>query len=181
MAITASDVLIKLSTKLGSAGNSLAQADVNLSLGKYTSTTTLTDNNLHNLFDLISGSENSSSTVDYRALFIRNNHGSLTMQGTKVYLSAEVSGGASIAIAIDDIAASAIGASSAQAAEITNETTAPSGVGSFSSPTTTGAALSLGDIPAGYCRCIWLKRTAANSAAKDNDGVTFSVFFDTSE
>src|SRR4051812_30836049 len=122
MPIASSDLLVKLSIKTGAAGNSGAQADPNQSLGKYISTTQLTDNTLNNLFDNISGDENAASTVDYRCIFLHNNHATLTLQGTKVWLSAEVAGGANAAIAIDNVAASAIGSASAQADNIATET-----------------------------------------------------------
>lgn len=180
MAITSSDILYKLSITSGSAGNSLSQSDPNASLGKYISTTEITDNTLNNLFDDVSGAENAASDVEYRCFFIHNAHASLAYQGASIYLSAEVSGGASIAIGIDTTTASAIGSSSAQALEVTDESTAPSGV-SFSSPTTTGGALSLGNIPAGQCRAVWVRRTAANTSPKNSDGVTLAVFGDTAE
>jgi hypothetical protein len=179
MPIASSDLLIKLSIKTGTAGNQNAQADPNASLGKYISTTQITDNTLNNLFDNISGDENAASTVDYRCIFLHNNHATLTLQGTKVWLSAEVAGGANISIAIDNVAASAIASSSAQADSIATETTAPSAVGTFSSPTTKGAGLTLGDLTAGQCRAIWVKRTATNSAALNNDGVTIRFEGDT--
>lgn len=178
MAIAASDMLFKLSITSGSAGNAAAQPDPNASLGKYISTTTLTTS-ANGMFDNISGAENAASTVDYRCIFVHNNHGSLTASNVGVYLSAEVAGGASVALAIDNIAASAIGGASAQAALIASETTAPSGVGSFSSPTTSGTALSIGTLTAGQCRAFWVKRTAANSAAIDADGFTLGLTFDT--
>lgn len=180
MAISASDILFKLSTTSGSAGNSNSQGDPNASLGKYISTTQITDNSLNNLFDDVSGAENAASDVEYRCFFVHNAHASLTYQSAAIYISSEVSGGASIAIGIDTTAASAIGASPAQALTIVDESTAPSGV-SFSSPTTTGGALSLGDIAAGQCRAVWVRRTAANSSAKNNDGATLTVFGDTAE
>jgi hypothetical protein len=180
MPIASSDLLWKLSIKTGSAGNSAAQPDPNASLGKYISTTQITDNTLNNLFDDISGDENAASTVDYRCIFVHNNHGSLTLQAPKVWLSAEVSGGANIAIATDNTAASAIGSASAQADQIANETTAPSAVSAFSSPTTKGTGLSLSDLPPGQCRAIWVRRTAANTAALNNDGVTLRIEGDTS-
>ncbi len=180
MAIVASDIKIKLSVKTGSAGNSTAQGSPNNSLGKYISTTELVDNTLNNLFDNVSGDENAASDVEYRCIFLHNSHATLTLMSTKVWLSAEVSGGAVAAIAIDDIAASAIGSSSAQAAEIANEDTAPTGVGSFSAPTSKATGLTLGDIPAGQCRAIWIRRTAANSVALNNDGVSISWEGDTS-
>ena len=178
MPIASTDLLFKLSIKTGSAGNAAAQTDVNQSLGKYISTTQLSATALNNLFDNISGAENTASTVDYRCIFIHNNHGSLTLQSPVVWLSAEVGGGANIAIAIDGVAASAIGAAPAQADEVTNETTAPSGE-TFSSPTTKATGLALSNLPAGQCRAVWVRRTATYSAAINADGVTLRVEGDT--
>jgi hypothetical protein len=176
--IASTDIVWTYSVKTGSAGNSTAGTAAG-SLGKYISTTAITNNVANNVFDDISGDENAASTVDYRALFVKNAHGSLTLTAPKVWISAEVAGGASVAIAIDNLAASAIGSSSAQAAEIANETTAPTGVGAFSSPTTKAAGLSLADLPSGQCRAVWWRRTAANSAAINADGVTVTVEGDT--
>lgn len=178
MAVAASDVLIKHSIVTGSAGNSASQPDPNASLGKYISTSAVSTS-LNGAFDNISGAENAASAVDYRCFFVHNNHGSLTISNVGVYIAAEVAGGASVALAVDNIAASAIGATAAQAALIASETTTPSGVGSFSSPTTSGTALSLGTLAPGQCRAFWVRRTAANSAALDADGFTFGVTFDT--
>lgn len=177
MAITASDIVLRYSTTAGSAGDSTA-GTAGGSLGKYASTTAVATG-ANGLFDDISGAENAASTVDYRAIYVLNNHGSLTLQNAVVYLSAEVGGGAGIAIAVDNIAISAKGTSSAQGAQIANENAAPSGVGSFSSPTTAAGGLSLGSIPAGQGRMVWVRRTAANSAAIDADGVTIAVTGDT--
>lgn len=177
MAITASDILFKFSVKTGSAGNSTAGTAAG-SLGKYISTTQITDATLHNLFDVITGDENAASDVEYRCFFVHNNHGSLTWENVVVWLSSEVAGGASAAIAVDQVAASAIGSASAQADEVVDESTAPSGE-SFSSPTTKGTGLSIGNLTAGQCRAIWVRRTAANTAAVDNDGVTIRCEGDT--
>src|SRR3990167_8247003 len=125
MAITATDILFKLSIKTGSAGNSLAQSDVNASLGKYISTTQITDATLNNLFDDVTGDENAASDVEYRCIFVHNAHATLTWETVVVWLSAEVGGGAVAAIAIDDFAASPIGQASAQADVIADEDTAP--------------------------------------------------------
>ena len=55
---------------------------------------------------------------------------------------------------------------------------APAGV-TFSAPATKAAGLVIGDIPAGSAKAIWFRRTAANSAAIDNDGVTLNIAGDT--
>ena len=178
MAIVAGDVLFKLSIKTGAAGNAAAQPDVNQSLGKYISTTAITDATLNNLFDDVSGDENAASDVEYRCIFVHNAHATLTWQSVVVWLSAETAGGANAAIAIDGVAASAIGQAAAQADEVANEGTAPTGE-SFSSPTTKATGLSLGNLAAGNCRAVWVRRSAANTAALDNDSVTIKAEGDT--
>ncbi len=177
MAIVAADILFKFSEKTGVAGNSVAGTPGG-SLGKYISTTQITDATLHNLFDVITGDENAAADVEYRCIFVHNAHGTLTWLTPVVWLSAETAGGASIAIAIDGVLASAIGATPAQADEVANEGTAPTGE-AFSSPTTKATGLALLDLPAGQCRAIWLRRTAANTAALDNDDVTIRCEGDT--
>lgn len=174
MSVASTDVLLKLATTAGVAGNSNTSTP-NASLGKYISTTQITDATLDNLFDDISGSENAASTVDYRCIFIHNAHATLTWQSVVVWLLSEVAGGANIAIGVDPTAASAIGSATAQAVTIANETTAPAGV-TFSSPTTQGAGIAVGDILPGQCRAIWVRRTATVSAALNNDGVTLRYY-----
>lgn len=177
MAISASDILFKLSVKTGAAGNSTVGTPAG-SLGKYISTTQVTDATLHNLFDLVTGDENAASDVEYRCVFVHNSHASLTMQSTVLWITSETSGGCTAAIAVDSTAASVIGASAAQALEIADESTAPTGP-TFTAPTSKGTGLSLGDIPAGSCRAFWVRRTAANTSAVDVDGAVFRVECDT--
>ena len=180
MPIVTGDIKYRLSIKTGSAGDSAAQGNPNESLGKYVSQTALSGTTLNNLFDNVSGDENAASDVEYRCLFVLNDHATLTHYSAVVWISAEEAGGAAIAIAVDDIAPSAKGSSSAQADEIANESTAPgSGVGAFSSPTTKGAGLALGDIGPGQVKAIWVRRTAANTSALNNDGATIRVEGDT--
>lgn len=176
MAIAASDGEFYLSVKTGAAGNSTTSTGAG-SLGKYISTTAAPAT-LHGIFDVVSGDENSASEAEYRCLFYRNSHGTLTMQGAVLWISAETAGGAVGAISVDTTAASVIGSASAQAKEVTDENTAPSSQ-TFTAPTTKGTGLVLGDIPAGQCKAFWVRRTAANTAALDADGLTLSVAFDT--
>lgn len=181
MPVASTDVKIKLSIKTGSAGNSAAQSDPNASLGKLISTTEISGTSMNNLFDNITGAENAAGTPEYRLVFVHNDDPSnRTLTAVGAYISSEVAGGANIAIAIDNIAASALGSSSAQAAEIANEVTAPTGVGAFSTPTTVGAALSLGTLTSDQVRGIWVRRTPMGTA-QDNDGFTLSVVYDSPE
>lgn len=175
-AITSGEILYKYSVS-AAAGNTTAGTAAG-SLGDQISTTQIPDATLNALFDDVSGAENAASDVEYRCVFVHNSNASNALQNAAIWLSAEVAGGASVAIGVDTTAASAIGSGAAQALTVADESTAPSGV-SFSSPTTFGTGLSLGTIPAGQCKAVWFRRTATNSAALNNDGVTWSVQGDT--
>jgi len=177
MAITATDILFKLSVTTG-PGNSTAQGNVNNSLGEFMASTQITDATDNNLFDDVSGDENAASDVEYRCFFVHNNHGSLTWQAVKAWLSAEVAGGAVAAIALDQTGVVDFNSASAQAEEVGNESTAPTGE-SFSAPTTKGTGLTIGDVPAADVQAIWVRRTAANTAALAADGVTIRCEGDT--
>lgn len=169
MAITATDILFRFSSPTG-PGNSTAGSAAT-SFGDFMSSTAITDATDNNLFDDITGDENAASDVEYRSYFVYNNHGSLTWQTVTVWISSEVSGGAVAAIALDGVAVSAFNSASAQAEEVANEGTAPTGE-SFTAPTTKGTGLVIGDMATQTVKAIWVRRTAANTAALTADGVT---------
>lgn len=168
MPILSTDLQYRLSVKTGAAGDTTASTPA-ASLGGYPSTTQPTTAQLHNLFDTVTGDENTAGDVEYRGLFIYNANASLTWDTVVVWIQSETAGGASIAIGVDTTAALDVDSASKHL-EIADESTAPSGV-SFSSPTTKGAGLALGNIAADFCRQVWIRRTAANTTALDNDGV----------
>lgn len=176
MAITSTDIKVRLSSSTG-PGNSTAGTPAT-SLGEFMSSTDVNQSTtLNNLFDDVTGVENEAEDVEYRCIFVYNSHGSLTYQGALVYVYSQVSGGTEVAIAIDSTAASAYNSASDQALEIVDEsdsTSVLSGL-SFSTPTSSGTALSLGDIASGYCRAIWVRRTAQNNAAVSNDGCVLRI------
>lgn len=176
MAILATDILYKFSVA-AAAGNTTAGTAAG-SLGDQISTTQITDATLNNLFDDISGDENAASDVEYRGYFVHNNHATLTWTTPVAWLSAEVAGGASAAIAVDTTATSAVGAATQQMTTIADEGTAPAGQ-TFSAPTTKASGLAVSNVPAGNVKGLWVRRTAANTAAVNNDGVTVRVEGDT--
>jgi hypothetical protein len=167
-AITQAELIWRYSTTAGAAGNTTAGTAAG-SLGRYISTTAWAGGAANDLFDDITGAENAASTVDYRCIFIYNSN---------AYISAEVAGGASIAIGPDTTAASTLGSATAQALTIANETTAPAGV-TFTAPTTAATGIALGTIGVGQVKAFWVRRTAANTAALSGDGVTLSCSGDT--
>jgi len=181
-AITAADILFKYSVSAGAAGNATAGSAATTWQGKYVSTTQWTGGAANDLFDDITGAENANSNVDYRCVFVHNNNGANAYQTPVVYISAETAGGASVAVAADPTAASALGSASAQAVTATSEAAPGTGVTSlaYSAPTTAAAGVSLGaSIGVANVKAFWIRRTAANTAALSGDGATFAVSGDT--
>lgn len=176
MAITASDILYKFSVS-AAAGDTTAGTAAG-SLGDQISTTQVPDATLHALFDVITGPENAASEAEYRCIFVHNNHATLTWENVVVWLSAETAGGAAAAISVDTTGVTAKGSASAQAKTVADENTAPASQ-TFSSPTSKATGLSIGNIPAGSVQAIWIRRTAANTAAVNADGVTIRCEGDT--
>lgn len=180
-AIVAGDIVTRYSVVSGAAGDSTA-GTANGSLGKYASSTAWAGGALNDLFDNISGPENAASTIDYRGIAILNNNGANIFENPAIFISAETALGASVALAIDSIAASAKGAAGAQMLQIANETTAPAAI-SFFTFTTYAAALAGGlatsNIGIAQVKGIWIRRTAANTAALSNDGFTLGITGDT--
>lgn len=177
MAITDADIKFKHSVTTG-PGNSTAQADPNASLGEFMSSTEVTDATLHNLFDKVTGDENAESDVEYRCIFVHNDHATLTWEDVVIWLDAQVAGGAVAAIGLDPVGVVAEDSASAQADEIGDEDEAPAGV-SFSAPSTKGTGIAVGDVGPGECFAVWVRRTAANTGAVDNDGATLAAEGDT--
>lgn len=176
MAIVAGDLLFKFS--VAAAAGDTTGGTAATSLGDQISTTVITDATLNNLWDDITGAENAASEAEYRGIFIHNNHATLSLQNAVVWLSAEVGGGAVAAISVDTTGITVKGSGTAQMKTIADENTAPA-TQTFSAPTTKGTALTIGTIPAGSVCGIWIRRTAANTIAVTNDGVTIRVEGDT--
>ena len=174
MPILATDLEVRLSIKTGSAGNTVAQGSGALSLGGWVSTT-LGPTTLNALFPELSREDNAAGVLQqYLCLFLLNKHGSLTWRTPKGWLN-DPAGGAAVAMGIDPTAASPLGATVAQAVSVTNITTAPAGV-TFSSPSSEAVGLAVGDIPPGYVKPFWIRRSAQNAAGLSDEGPLFSFF-----
>lgn len=170
MPIIDTDILLRLS---GGASNT----DPNVALGGIMSTTTvIVDNTLHNLFDKVTGAESTSGDTEYRAFYVLNNHGTLTLESAKIWIDSEtVHTGENVQIAL---AGEGINATMETVA---NENTGPVGE-SFQEAATEGAALTLGNIAPSQRYGIWLKRiTGVGTAAKSNYTIVIKVKGDTAE
>ena len=171
MAITSSNIKFYLS---GGTSNS----NVNASIGGAISSTEVTDNSLHNLFDKTLGTESTAGDTEYRCIYVKNTHGSLELELAKIWISTNTSSPANvIAIALD-------GAGKGGTAETeTDENVAPTGE-TFSQPTAYSGGLSLDGggtgLGAGVAYPIWIRRTiAAGATAVDNVTFVLSVQGDT--
>ena len=167
MPIVAGDIKMYLS---GGAAN----ADPNAALGGAISSTEVTDNSLHNLFDKVLGSEALAGDIEYRCAYIKNTHGSLTLELAKVWIDTNTpSGDSAVAIALGGEGVNGT------AETIVNENTAPSGE-SFTAPASYAAGLSLGDLAFGEYYPIWVRRTVtAAAAAYNSDSVVLGIQGDT--
>ena len=166
MPIISTDIVYRLS---GGASN----ADVNASLGGAKSSTSV-GTGLHNLFDVVGSAEAATGDTEYRCVYVHNNHGTLTMQSAKIWISSNTP-------STDTTVEIALGSSAVNGTEtsVANENTAPSGP-TFSAPASEGAALSIGDIPAGQHKAVWIKRIVNTGAiAYNNDTATLTVKCDT--
>jgi hypothetical protein len=136
MAISASDLEFYLS---GGSSNSTPDA----ALGGVISSSAITNASDNNLFDDVSGDEADSGDTEYRCFYVKNNHGSITLQNSKIWFSLNTTSSDDTL----DIALAGEGLNSS-AETIANENTAPRGE-SFSAPANKGAGLSVGRIPVG--------------------------------
>lgn len=179
MPIAVTDILLKYSNSAATAGDASA-GSVATTLGGFISTTEIPDATTSNIFPPMTGAENAAENSDYTCIFVHNNHPTLTYRNTRVWVLADVAGGAVTAIAVDPTATSAVDASTDQAVITANKNTAPAGVGPFTEPLDPSAALVIGDLGPGQCHAFWVRRTATNSGAMTADGATFRVDGDTS-
>lgn len=174
MAVESADIKVRLSTKTGAAGNTTASTPAE-SLGKYISTTDLVDATLQNLFSNITAAQAAAGVTLYRCIFAYNSHGSQTWQSVVAWLLSQIAGGGDLSMGLDPAGSVPAGQAGAQAEEIADETTAPTGV-TFSQPTDIADALSLGNIVAGNCHAIWFKLVVpADVAAQRLDNAIFKV------
>jgi hypothetical protein len=153
-----------------------ANTDPAASLGGAMSTAgggVITSAQLHNLFDPVTGDQAAAGHVDYRGIYVRNTDGALTWRAVKAWISSLTSSAdTEYAIAIADEAAGVA------METIADELTAPSGP-AFSSPTTKGTGLTVGDVGSGSFRGLWVRRTVTAGAAPANDSGTIRCEGDT--
>lgn len=186
-AIVAGDILVKYSVAgAATQGNATAGSQATTWQGKYMSSTAWAGGGTNDLFPDITGAQNAASQQDYVCLFVHNTNGANAYANAVIYLAADDGLGASVAFAVDSTAVSAANSGTAQAITATTSTTAPgasvTGL-TYSAPTTVGAGLQLngstGLPTATPVKAFWVRRTAANTAARSGDTFTLGISGDT--
>ncbi len=160
MPILTSEIVYRLS---GGAANASAAA----SLGGAKSSTVVPAG----LFDDVSSAESTAGDTEYRCFYVHNANASLTLQNAVIWIQSNTTG-SRIAIGA--------GSSAINGTEqtVADEQTAPGSV-SFTQPSTKGAGIALGSIPAGQHKAVWVRRVIPAAASASNDAYTLRVEGDT--
>jgi len=161
MPIVTGEIVYRLS---GGASNSVADA----SLGGVRSTTTTVPSAL---FDPVTGAQSAAGLTEYRCYYVHNTHGTLAMLGTRLWIGTNTTA-SEIAVGLGSAAINATEQT------VANEATAPAAV-AFSQPATSGAALVIGDIPAGQHKAVWLRRIVAPGSPARNQSYSIALTCDT--
>lgn len=125
------------------------------------------------IFDNVLSGEASAGDTEYRCVYVKNTHATLTALGTKIWIQTNTPS-ADTAVDIG------LGTSAVNGVEqtIADENTAPSGV-TFSAPTNLAGGLSIGDLLAGQTKAVWIRRTVTAGAAAAADSFTLRTQCDT--
>lgn len=133
------------------------------SLGGAITATEIVDNTTHNIWDVVSSTESNSGDTEYRCIYVKNTNGTLTLQAAKVWIATNTP-------STDTSVEIGLGSSAVNGTEqtVANEGTAPTSV-TFSTAAGEGNALTIGDIPTGQHKAIWIKRIVGATAGAYND------------
>ena len=167
MPVAAADVQFRYS---GGAANT----DPNACLGGAMSTAgggVIDDAVLHDLWDAVSSTESGAGDVEYRGFYIKNNHGTITLEAARFYISA----GDSLSDMDFALADEAVNVAMET---IGNESTAPVGP-VFTHPIDYAGGLQLNGatgLTAGSFKGVWARRTiAASTAGQAAYSTTYAV------
>lgn len=163
MPIASSDIKFRLS---GGASNAVPGA----SLGGVKSSV---DAAGATIFDGVSSAESSTGDVEYRCVYVHNAHATLALDNAVFWAQANTP---SATTTLD----SGPGTSAVNGTEqtVASESTTPSGV-TFIAAAAKVSGVSLGSIPAGQSRAVWIRRTINAGTAAGADTFTFRVEGDT--
>lgn len=159
MPIIASDILIKLSGG-ANLGGAISATDA--------------PSTVNGVFDIVSGAESLAGDVEYRCVYVKNNHATLTFNTAVAFIQSNTP-------STDTTCDIGVGTAAISATEqtVANESTAPIGV-SFGAASNYGTGYPVGDLAPSQYKAIWIRRTVTpGAAAYNSDGLTLAVQGDT--
>lgn len=128
----------------------------------------ITSGNANNLWDDVTGAQSAAGLIEYRAFYVKNNHGTITWQSVVFWIDALTTS----ADTEFDVALASEAVNTAIVQTLGSETSVPSGV-TFTRPVTKAGGLSIGNMTAGQFKGLWIKRTvnAGAAAAADSGSI----------
>lgn len=160
MPLQPTDIVWRYSQPQALQGNTTPQNDPTKSLGKFVSTSEWSGGQLHDLFDIMKGRQNSLKLADYRCVFLCNLSTTDTWKNVQLWINWNSSPHSLVRVAVDPLGPKHISASQPQALVITSVWDIPSYQGNFLDfmEATSGSPLIIGDLPPQYVIGIWLER-----------------------
>ena len=172
MAIATTDLIWRLSGGASNTDPAAALGGAMSTAGGGVITKTKTFNSI---FDDVTGAEAAAGDIEYRCIYIHNEHATLTLSSAKVWIEANTTN-TEIDIGLD------LAGKDGTADTIADESTAPDPAVTFAHNCTAYASgLALGNLAAGEGYAIWIRRTiAASKVATDDDNFTLKIQGETS-
>jgi hypothetical protein len=173
MAIAETDLIWRLS---GGASNTDPAASLGGAMSTDAGGIITKTKTFNSIFDDISGAEAAAGDVEYRCIYIHNEHGTLSLTSAKVWIETNTANAKDmIDIGLD------LAGKDGTADTIATEAAAPDPAVTFAHDCIAYATgLSLGDLAAGGGYAIWIRRTiTAGMTADDDEFFTLKVQGDT--
>lgn len=157
MPVTASDVRYLYTVGTG-PGGTFPQPSPADSHGGWASHTSWAGGVANDLF----GPTEDPAITEYRCVFVANLHATDTLYSVRAWLASVPAAGADFLVGVDPAGVVLYAAAGRQAVRPAAGTTAPVGV-VFSAPSDYAGGLVVGDLPAGYGRAVWFRRSAGTA------------------
>lgn len=118
-----------------------------------------------NVFDSVGPIDSLQGSDNYRCIYVKNTHGSVTANNVKVWIKQNTTGPDDLSVGLDP-AGVGDGSTTGVATTVADEDTAPAGV-TFSQPLTYAAGLNVGTLAPGDCIAVWQKRNVPANTTGD--------------
>lgn len=148
------------------------------SLGGAISTSELVSAEVHGLFDAVPSAEALAGRVEYRLIYVKNDHSDLTLYDAKVFMFENTTSENSIIeLGLDPVA----GNGDDSVIELDDEADSTDKLSAvvFGAHSTFDSGLDIGNLAAGSKRAVWVRRTIEAGATAASELATIAVRGDT--